>query len=138
MTTRARAVFQVTGWDEQPYEDLEGSGRLTRAAVTQTFSGDIEGDGAVTWLMAYTADDAADYVGIQRITGRLGDREGTVVLTTTGSFDGQVAAGTWRVVAGSGTGGLAGISGSGEFRAPLTGEPSVTLDYDLHDVHDIA
>src|SRR3989337_3685092 len=97
MTTRARAVFQVTGWHEQPYEDLEGSGKLTRASVTQTFSGDIEGDGAVTWLMAYTADDAADYVGIQRITGRLGDRDGTVVLTTTGSFDGAVPPGTGPV-----------------------------------------
>ena len=131
MTTTARATFQVTSWDEQPYEDLEGAGKLTKAAVTQTFSGDIEGEGAVTWLMAYTADDAADYVGIQRITGRLGDREGTVVLTTTGSFDGKVAAGTWSVVAGSSTGGLAGISGSGEFTAPLAGEPTVTLDYDL-------
>ena len=85
----------------------------------------------MTWLMAYTADDAAHYVGIQRITGRLGGREGTVVLTTTGRFDGKVAAGTWSVVAGSGTDGLAGISGSGEFSAPLAGEPTVTLDYDL-------
>ncbi len=131
MTTTARAGFQVTGWDEQTYEDLDGPAKLTRADVTQTFSGDIEGEGAVTWLMAYTADDAADYVGIQRITGRLGGREGTVVLTTTGRFDGKVAAGTWSVVAGSGTDGLAGISGSGEFSAPLAGEPTVTLDYDL-------
>ncbi|HEX7187425.1 MAG TPA: DUF3224 domain-containing protein [Actinomycetes bacterium] len=131
MTTTAHAGFQVTGWDEQTYEDLEGRAKLTRADVTQTFSGDIEGEGAVTWLMAYTADDAADYVGIQRITGRLGGREGTVVLTTTGRFDGKVAAGTWSVVAGSGRDGLAGISGSGEFSAPLAGEPTVTLDYDL-------
>jgi hypothetical protein len=63
MTTTAHAGFQVTGWDEQTYEDLEGRAKLTRADVTQTFSGDIEGEGAVTWLMAYTADDAATTSG---------------------------------------------------------------------------
>jgi len=35
------------------------------------------------------------------------------------------------VVAGSGTDGLAGLTGSGTFRAPLAGAPEVTLDYDL-------
>jgi hypothetical protein len=131
MSTTAKATFQVTAWDEQTYEDLDGDAKLTRAAVTQTFSGDIEGEGAVTWLMAYTADNSADFVGVQRVTGRVGGREGTFVLTTSGSFDGEVAAGTWTVVEGSGTGELAGITGSGDFRAPLAAEPAVTLDYDI-------
>ena len=33
MTTTAHAGFQVTGWDEQTYEDLEGQAKLTRADV---------------------------------------------------------------------------------------------------------
>lgn len=131
MSTTARATFQIQAWDERTYEDLEGSRKLTRAAVTQSFSGDIEGDGSVEFLMAYSADDAADYVGLQRVAGRLGDREGTFVLTLTGRYDGTEASGTWTVVAGSGTGELAGLRGSGDFRAPLGGEPSVTLTYEL-------
>lgn len=131
MTTTAKATFQVTGWDEKTYEDLDGSGKLTRASVTQTFTGDIDGDGAVEFLMAYSAADAADYVGVQRISGRVGRREGTFVLTSTGTFDGTAAKGTWTVVEGSGTGRLAGLTGSGTFDAPLGGQPSVTLDYDI-------
>ncbi|MGH8894800.1 MAG: DUF3224 domain-containing protein [Actinomycetes bacterium] len=131
MSITAWATFQIQAWDEKTYEDLEGSGKLTRAAVTQSFTGDIEGDGSVEFLMAYSADDAADYVGVQRVTGRLGDREGTFVLTSTGRYDGAEASGTWTVVAGSGTGELAGLRGSGDFRAPLGGEPSVTLTYEL-------
>lgn len=129
MTTTARATFQITGWVEDTYEDLAGPAKLTRATATQTFSGDIEGDGSVTWLMAYRDDDDATYVGLQRITGRLGDRDGAVVLTTAGHFDGSQALGTWTVV--EGFDGLAGITGSGEFNAPLAGEPSVTLDFDI-------
>lgn len=129
MTTTARATFQITAWQEDTYEDLEGTAKLTKATAAQTFSGDIQGDGSVTWLMAYSADDDATYVGLQRINGRVGDREGTVVLTTSGRFDGSMAKGSWTVV--EGFGGLAGLRGSGDFIAPLAGDPSVTLDYDV-------
>lgn len=129
MTTTARATFRITAWDEDTYEDLEGPARLTRATAAQTFTGDIQGDGSVTWLMAYGAEDNATYVGLQRFTGRVGDRQGSVVLTTSGIFDGAMAKGTWTVVKGFGD--LAGLTGTGDFVAPLAGEPSVTLDYDL-------
>src|SRR5215218_1012581 len=129
--TSATATFQVTGWDEDTYAELDGGQKLSKAEVTQSFAGDIEGDGAVTWLMAYTAEKAAEYVGIQRVTGSLGGNQGSFLLTTQGAYDGSVAEGTWTVVAGSGTGDLTGLTGTGTFRAPLAGEPEVTLDYDL-------
>jgi hypothetical protein len=127
--TTASATFKITGWDEDTYENLESPAKLTRANATQAFSGDIEGDGAVTWLMAYAADDAATFVGLLRITGQVGGRDGTVVLTSSGTFDGSVAKGPLTVL--EGFGGLAGITGSGELVAPLAGEPSVTLEYEL-------
>jgi hypothetical protein len=127
--TTASATFTIKGWDEDTYEDLEGSAKLTKANATQAFSGDIEGDGAVTWLMAYAADDAATFVGLLRVTGRVAGREGTVVLSSSGTFDGTVAKGPLTVL--EGFGGLAGMTGSGELVAPLAGEPSVTLDYEL-------
>jgi len=45
--------------------------------------------------------------------------------------DGKEAAGPVEIVAGSGTGELAGITGSGTFTAPMGGEPSLSLDYDF-------
>jgi hypothetical protein len=131
MRTTATATFAISGWDEDVYAELGGESKLTKAEVTQTFSGDIEGEGSVTWLMAYTSEKAAEYVGIQRVDGALGGKQGTFLLTTSGAYDGSVAKGTWTVVAGSGTGDLAGLTGTGTFSAPLAGEPEVTLDYDL-------
>jgi hypothetical protein len=131
MTTSASATFTLDGWDEAPYEELADGRKLTKASVKQTFSGDIAGDGAVVWLMAYRPDATADYVGLQRITGTLGGKSGTFVLSTTGTFDGQEAAGTWTVLAGSGTDELAGLTGAGTFSAPSGGEPTVSLDYDV-------
>ena len=63
--------------------------------------------------------------------GGIGDRSGSLVLQSTGEFDGKEAAGPLEIVRGSGTGDLAGITGSGTFSAPLGGEPSVSLDYDF-------
>ena len=63
--------------------------------------------------------------------GRLGDRSGSFVLRTSGSFDGEVAQGELTVVHGSGTGELDGIDGRGEFKAPLGSEAYVSFDYDL-------
>jgi Protein of unknown function (DUF3224) len=131
MTTSAHATFTLDGWDEAPYEERADGRKLTRASVKQTFSGDIAGDGAVEWLMAYRPDATADYVGLQRITGTLGGRSGTFVLSTAGTFDGQEASGTWTVLVGSGTEELTGLTGTGTFSAPSGGEPTVSLDYDL-------
>ncbi len=129
MSAQARSKFKIEGWDEQPYQENEDGGKLTRASVKQTFEGDIKGEGEVKWLMCYRPDQTADFVGLQRVVGSIGERSGSVVLETTGTFDGKEARGPLRVIAGSGTGELKGIAGDGELRAPLGGEPSVSLDY---------
>lgn len=131
MATEATGTFKLDSWDENAYEELDGGRKLTRAHVKQTFSGDIEGEGEVHWLMAYRPDETADYIGLQRITGSLGGRSGTFVLQTYGTFDGKVAAGAWEVLKGSGTDQLEGLSGSGMFKAPMGEPPEVTLSYEL-------
>ena len=131
MTTKATGTFSLEAWDEQPYEELEGGGKLTRAHVKQTFSGDIEGAGDVHWLMCYRPDETADFIGLQRVAGSVGERAGTFVLRTHGTFDGKEARGAWEVLEGSGSGELAGLRGTGEFSAPPGSEASVTLDYEI-------
>lgn len=126
MSTQAKGTFKIDSWDEQPYADT-----LSRAQVKATYSGDIEGRGETEWLMCYREDKTADFVGFQRIVGRLGGRSGSFVLQSSGAFDGKEAAGPLAIVEGSGTGELAGIAGTGTFSAPMGGEPSLSLDYDL-------
>jgi Protein of unknown function (DUF3224) len=125
--TKAEVTVSIQRWDEQPC-----GGKLTRASVAQALSGDIEGEAAVEWLMCYRPDETAEFVGLQRVTGRLGEREGSFVLVHSGgTFDGTEAAAELAVVAGSATDELEGLRGSGEFTAPRGGTPSLTLDYDF-------
>jgi Protein of unknown function (DUF3224) len=131
MTAHASGTFKVRSWDEETYTENEDGGKLTRASVTQAFAGDIEGDGNVEWLMCYRPDKTADFVGLQRVSGQLGERSGSFVLRTEGVFDGTEAKGDWTVVAGSGTGELRGLRGTGAFSAPVGPDASLTLDYDF-------
>ena len=131
MAKRATGEFKVESWNEETYADLDGGRKLTRASVGQSFSGDIEGEGSVEWLMCYREDGTAHVVGLQRIIGSIGGRSGSVVLETTGAFDGQEAKGAWTVVPGSGTGDLSGLRGRGEAVAPLGSTASFTLDYEF-------
>jgi hypothetical protein len=126
---KARGSFELASWKEETYEDLGGGAKLTRASVTQTFEGDVAGAGAVEWLMAYRDDGTARFLGLQRVTGSIGDRRGSFVLETIGEFDGRVA--TWKgsVVRGTSTEDLRGLSGQAEFGAPHGSTASFDLDY---------
>ena len=129
--TTANASFQVTGWDEQTYAEHGENGKLTEAKVTQQIEGDLEGSSDVRWLMAYSADDRADFVGIQTVTGSLAGKKGSFVLRSAGTFDGKVAEADVTVVEGSGTDQLAGLTGTGRFTSPMGDTATVTLDYSL-------
>jgi hypothetical protein len=132
MATSATATFQIEGWDEDDIMETDDGAKVTRAKVSRSFEGDIEGAGTVEWLMAYDEDGSATFVGIERIVGSIGGRTGTVVLRHVGAFDGQVAKADLLVVPGSGTGELRGVRGEGSFEAGLgpDGVRSISLDVD--------
>lgn len=127
----ASGEFTLTSWNEDTVTEWENGGKLTRASVAQDVSGDVTGTASTEWLMCYGADGTARYVGLQRVEGTLAGRDGSFVLESSGEFDGGVARGTLRVVPGSGTGGLAGVTGEGKFEAPHGPTATFTLDYDL-------
>jgi hypothetical protein len=130
-TSKAEGTLEIASWEEQPYVQVDDDRKLTSTTVTQKLHGDIEGEGTATWLAAYRADGTADYVGYQRIVGTIGDAAGSVVLRMTGGYDGAVARSAWEVIDGVGTGGLAGLTGSGVMEAASSGSPTYTLDYVL-------
>ena len=131
MSTHITGTFKYTSWDENAYEELSSGRRLTRASVAQELSGDIEGEGSAEWLMCYRPDKTATFVGLQRLTGRLGDREGSFVVESHGTYDGELARGRWTIVPGSGTDELRDIQGEGSWEAPHGPEATFELDYDL-------
>jgi hypothetical protein len=131
MSTHAKGTFEVQTWDEKPYDETNGDPKLTRASVTKSFRGDIEGEGTLEYLMVYTDDRSARFVGLERVVGRLGDRSGSFVLQHSGTFEGGVAKATWYVVPGSGTGELRGLRGGGGFSSADAQHYPITLDYDF-------
>ena len=52
----ASGTFKVSSMEEDTYKALAGGGKLTRARGGQQFSGDIQGEGHVEWLMCYRAE----------------------------------------------------------------------------------
>ncbi len=131
MKETANARFTIKSWDEKPYSEGQDVPKLTRASVTKTFTGDIEGEGQVEYLMMYRSDGTAAIVGLERIVGRLGARSGTFVLQRSGVFEGGQAKESYFVVPGSGTGQLRGLSGDGSSAIGHGTEYPFTLHYDL-------
>ena len=123
--------FAIKSWDEKPYSEGAGLPKLTRASVTKTFTGDIEGEGQVEYLMMYRSDGSASFVGLERIVGRIGTRSGTFVLQRSGVFENGQAKESYSVVGGSGTGELAGLRGEGTSDVGHGMEHPFVLNYDL-------
>ncbi|MGI8498561.1 MAG: DUF3224 domain-containing protein [Gemmatimonadaceae bacterium] len=113
MKKSANARFAIKSWDEKPYSEGQELPKLTRAAVTKSFTGDIEGEGQVEYLMMYRSDGTATFVGLERIVGRIADKAGSFVLQRTGIFEGGQAKESYSVIPGSGTGELGGLRGEG-------------------------
>jgi hypothetical protein len=128
---RAAGTFTVLSWDESTYQELGGDAKLTKATVKFGLHGDITGEATWDSVMCYRPDGTAVYTGFQRVQGELGGVDGSFVVRADGEYaDGQ-ARSRWQVIEGSGTGGLAGLAGSGEAVASATPPGSFTLDYDF-------
>jgi hypothetical protein len=127
--TRADAVITVRKYEPSAYDESAEGPALTRIHVEESFSGDITGDGAVEFLQAAQANGSASFVGIERVVGAIGGRRGTFLLQDAGTVQDSIVSGDWFVIAGSGTGQLAGLRGEGGFRANLGEGAQVHLDY---------
>jgi len=127
--TRATAVITVHKYEPSAYDEPAAGPALTRIHVEESFSGDITGDGVVEFLQAAGADGSASFVGIERVTGQIGGRQGTFLLQDAGTVAGNIVSGDWFVIPRSGTGQLAGLRGEGRFRANLGAGAQVHLDY---------
>jgi hypothetical protein len=129
--TKATGAFQVAPASDDAYDELDGGIKLTHASGTQTFTGDIDGDGAVHWLMLYRPDKTAHFVGLQRITGSVGGRQGSLVAAAEGDHDGTGSKISLTIIAGSGTGDLAGIKGTGSLITQGGPNGTYELEYEL-------
>src|SRR6478752_3780384 len=108
MTTATITITAKT-WDEERVGEVDPAHAVARATYTTEWAGDATGT-STCWLLI-------SYVTGEPDTATIGGRSGTFVLAVSGAHTGSVARTDVRVVAGSGTGELKGISGSGSYAA---------------------
>jgi sulfur carrier protein ThiS len=124
----ATGSFSVKSWDESTYQELADNAKLTKATVAFALEGDLVAEATWDAVMCYRQDGTAVYTGMQQMKGQLDGRDGSFVLQADGEFADGEARSRWQVVPGSGTGGLAGLTGSGTSVA--TASPSGTFEFD--------
>jgi hypothetical protein len=107
--------------------------KITRASVSLSGHGDALSAATFDAVMFYRPDGTSSYVSIMQVTGALQGREGGFVLQGDGTFDGTTASGRSTVVSGSGSGKLAGLTGTARSDSTHDDYPfmPLTLDYDL-------
>jgi len=125
---RAEAKITVQSSEAKPY-DQTASPALMEIRLSETFTGDIDGESTVRALQVLRHDQSATLVSMQRFRGKLGGRQGTFVLQGSEIIENGKIKATWFVVPGSGTGELSGLRGEGGFEGNFGKGSDGTLDY---------
>ncbi|MFC9294922.1 DUF3224 domain-containing protein [Streptomyces sp. NPDC057011] len=115
-TVETTGRFTFADWQEHPVGPPDSVPRLARATVTNAFSGGIEAAATTcSYAIAYTGENVGGYCGLELLAGSVDGHKGTFVLEERGGFDATGTTCRFEVVPGSGTGDLAGLTGSGGF-----------------------
>jgi len=115
---------------EPPFLEQEGL-KLNRNLVRKVFSGDMAGTSEAQMIAAVTATPgSAGYVAIEHFIGAVAGRTGSLVLQHSGVMNRGDARLEVTIVPDSGTGDLAGISGTLEIHID-EGQHSYVLDYEV-------
>ncbi|MCZ2821601.1 DUF3224 domain-containing protein [Modestobacter sp. VKM Ac-2977] len=131
MDLHLTAPFTIDTWDAVPDPETAepGAPATARVVLVKTYQGDNLTGSATGHALTTQGEHGASYVAQERITGALAGRRGSFVLEHGAAMGQGVATTQWaRVVAGSGTAALAGLSGTGTVAHEL-----LTLDVVLPD-----
>jgi hypothetical protein len=135
--TTTTITITAKSWDEEHVAKIGGAHSVARATFTTEWSGEIAGTSTCWLLISYVDGDPDDaqslvgpYTGYELVNAITGGRSGTFVLAAAGDHRGGVAKTDVTIVAGSGTGDLVGIKGSGTYVADAM-EYQLELDYEL-------
>jgi hypothetical protein len=128
---RAEGTCTIAGWDEETLWTLQGRSKLAQASITQTYAGDLVGSSRWEALLCHGEDGTIRCAGLARLVGRLGGRTGTFSMEVRGVCEDAAVRVIWRIVPGSGTGELRGLSGEGTCTLQRHACGVFTLDYEL-------
>ncbi len=130
MTMHAMGSIESKSWDERPFAESDGAPKLTRANGSDLYHGEIEAEGTFEYLMMYGSDGVTPFIGMTRVVGRLGERQGSFVARGSGTHSERGVQATLTIMPGSGAGELHGLRGEGTLIWNER-EQTLTFDYDI-------
>lgn len=136
MSTLAQGNSTIGSWEETTVNERDDGTRLSKASITQNYTGDIEGSSQIEYLLLHAADKSAQFLGFETVQATIGGKQGSFVLQHDGKFSIGVASSTFKVVSGSGRGGLMNISGSGSFTSTGEGTSEYKFEYNADSSED--
>ena len=92
---RAEAKITVQSSEAQPYDRI-ASTALMEIRLSETFTGDIDGESTVRALQVLRDDRSASLVSVQRFRGTLSGLNGTFVLQGSETIENGKIQATWR------------------------------------------
>lgn len=129
---QAKGTFDVT-LSRQPAPAGIAPAQIGVMTLDKTFHGDLEATSLGQMLSVMGAvSGSAGYVAMERVTGALGNREGSFVLQHAGTMDRGTPQLVVSVVPDSGTEALEGLSGTMAIEVTDSGHV-YTFDYALLD-----
>jgi Protein of unknown function (DUF3224) len=129
-------TFTVSGFTGVPVEvpdPVQTALQVGVATMAKAYSGAVEGRSTTLFTSAYDpAAGVGTYVALESFEGSLDGRSGTFNFAHLASTSGADRTGEYfTIVAGSGTGELAGISGGGALVIDDDGTHRMRFDYTL-------
>ena len=129
MSKQITIPFEVTSWEAENYDEMPNAPTLSQVTVKKNLKGDLKGESTAQLLMCSGEDGSAGYTVMERFVGELDGRSGSFVMihgaTHTPS---ETSRAVGFIMPNSGTGELAGIGGTIEFKSDADGK-NIILDY---------
>ncbi|WP_092130699.1 DUF3224 domain-containing protein [Polaromonas sp. YR568] len=130
MPFHAAGTFEVN-LVPQTLANADAGPLMGRLSINKTFSGDLQATSKGEMLSAGTVvKGSAGYVAMECVTGTLHGKSGSFVLQHSGTMNRGEPQLTVHVVPDSGTGELAGLSGTLGIRI-ADGKHFYTMDYEI-------
>ena len=129
--TLASGTFEVK---INPQSEDKGDGSaMGRMSLDKQYRGDLEATakGEMLYASATEVQGSGAYVAVERVTGKLHGKSGSFALAHKGSMSGGTQHMDITVVPDSGSGELAGITGSMKIIITADGKHSYELEYAL-------
>jgi len=127
---RATGTFEVANFTPAPVPpgDVKTAVPVGVATMTKTFAGEISGRSSTLFTAAYDqATGVGTYVAMESFEGSIAGLEGAINFAHSATTHGDDREADFLVIVpGSGTGALAGLTGTGG----LTADHGIWLDFD--------